>query len=78
MLVFNVFFFKFYNYWIFFDNDTMHNIFIDNGSYNIIYELPKILFSTLITSIINILLKTLSLSEKNFLSIKHEKDVKVI
>ena len=62
----------------FFDNDTMHNIFIDNGSYNIISELPKILFSTLITSVINILLKILSLSEKNFLSVKHEKDLKLL
>ena len=61
----------------FFDNETMHNIFIDNGYYNIIYELPKIVFSSLITTIINILLKQFSLSEKHFISIKQEKLLKI-
>ena len=57
----------------FFDNKTMHNIFIDNGEYNFIYEFPKILLCSLITTVINLLLKQLSLSEKSFISIKNEK-----
>ena len=57
----------------FFDNETMHNIFIDNGTYNIIYELPKIIVSSFINLLINLSLKQLSLSEKYFLSIKNEK-----
>ena len=56
----------------FFDNQSMHNIFIDNGDYNILSELPKIIISSIITTFINILLKTLSLTEKNFISVKKE------
>ena len=62
----------------FFDNETMHNIFIDNGTYNIIDEFSKILLSSLITSVINLLLRQLSLSEKNFLTIKNEKNLNLM
>jgi hypothetical protein len=51
----------------FFNDDTMHKIYKDNGIYDIIYQIPIMIYSTLISSIINILLKTLSLSEKSIL-----------
>ena len=58
----------------FFSDDTMHKIHEDNGSFNIIYQIPQILYSTVITAVINVILKQLSLSENNILSIKQEKD----
>ena len=59
----------------FFSDATMHKIHEDNGSFNILFQLPQILYSTIISSIINIILKQLSLSEKNILTIKQEKNL---
>jgi hypothetical protein len=61
---------------LFFDDATMHKIFIDKGKYNFIYQIPIILYSSLISSIINIIIKYLSLSEKNVIEIKKNKNAK--
>ena len=58
----------------FFNDETMHKVYKDNGVFNIIYQIPQILYSTLVSSVINMLLKKLSLSQKNILDIKQEKD----
>ena len=55
----------------------MHKIYIDNGIYNILYKIPQILYSSIVSSFINILLKNLSLSEKQMLRIKHEQSLKI-
>ena len=62
----------------FFSDKTMHKIYLDNGAFNIIYQIPQILYSSIFTAIINTILKNLSLSEKDMLKLKHEKDVKII
>ena len=62
----------------FFDNESMHNIYIYNGVYIFLSEMPKIVVSSLITSIANIILRQLSLSEKNFLSVKNQKTLKIM
>ena len=49
----------------------MHNIYVNNGNFNIIFQLPQILYSTIITSFINVILKSLSLSENSILKIKN-------
>ena len=61
----------------FFSDDTMHKIHEDNGSYNIIYQIPQILYSSVVSAVINMVLKMLSLSEKNILAIKQENDIKI-
>ena len=58
---------------LFFDDSTMHKIYEDEGKYDFIYQIPKILYSTIISSIINYIIKFLSLSEKNILELKYEK-----
>ena len=58
----------------FFSDETMNKINEDNGAYDIIYQIPQILYSTVISAIINMILKRLSLSEQQILSIKLEKD----
>ena len=38
---------------LFFNDSTMHNIYEAKGSYNFIYQIPIILYSTIISAIIN-------------------------
>ena len=59
----------------FFSDETMHKVYEDKGEYDFFYQVPQILYSTIISSIINIILKQLSLSEKNIIGIKEEKDI---
>ena len=49
---------------LFFTDSTMHKIYEDKGSFNFIYQIPQIFYSSIISSIINIIVKTLSFSEK--------------
>ena len=58
---------------LFFNDDTMHKIYEDKGSFNIIYQLPQILYSSLISSVLNVCLKLLALSEKRILNFKKNK-----
>ena len=58
---------------LFFNDKTLHKIYEDYGKYNFIYQIPNILYSSIITSIINIIIKYLSLTEKNIIEIKKEK-----
>ena len=60
----------------FFSDDTMHKIYIDNGKFDFLYQIVQIIYSTLICGVINTLLKCLSLSEKNILEIKNQKNLK--
>ena len=59
----------------FFSDDSMNKIYEDNGDYNIIYQLPQIFYSSIISTVINMLLKLLSLSENKILEIKKENDI---
>ncbi len=52
----------------------MNKINEDKGAYEIIFQIPQILYSTVISAVINMILKNLSLSEKQILSIKKEKN----
>ena len=57
---------------LFFNDETMHKIYEDEGSFDFIYQIPQIIYSTLISSIFNIILKILALPEKSILKIKQE------
>ena len=59
---------------LFFNYNTMHKIYEDSGSFNIIYQIPQIIYSTIISSLINILVKTLALTQKNILELKINKE----
>ena len=56
----------------FFSDDTMHKVYEDKGVYDIIYQIPQIFYSSIISSFANILLKNLSLSENSILELKKE------
>ena len=63
---------------LFFNDSTMHKIYIDNGKYNILYQMPQIIYSSLISIVLNTILKTLALSEQNILNLKNIKDKNLI
>ena len=48
----------------------MHKIYEDKGSYNFIYQTPQILYSSIISGVINALIKFLSLSQKKIIQLK--------
>ena len=54
----------------FFSDSTMNKINQDKGTYNIIYQIPIIVYSILITAMINFMLKSLSISSGPILKIK--------
>ena len=59
---------------LFFNDDTMHKILEDNGSYNISYQFPKILISSIASIVLmRIMLETLVLTERNVLEVKRQK-----
>ena len=58
---------------LFFNDSTMHEIYIDEGSYNFIYQIPQIIYSSLISNVVNIAIKYLSLTQDNILELKKEK-----
>ena len=61
---------------LFFNDDTMHKIYENKGKYQFVYQLPKIIYSSLISIIFNTLLKLLALSEGDILKLKRDKNIK--
>ena len=55
---------------LFINDPSLHKIYEDEGKFNFVYQLPTILYSTLISSFINIIIKYLSLTEKDLLNLK--------
>ena len=47
---------------LFFNDDTMHQIYEDQGSFNLIYQIPQILYSSILSFILSSIIKYFSLS----------------
>ena len=58
---------------LFFNDKTMHKIYLDEGKFNFVYQIPQILYSMIISTAINIIISFLSLSEKKIIEMKHRK-----
>ena len=58
---------------LFFTEGTLHKIYEDEGSYNFVYQLPQIIYSSLISSVFNVLLRLFALSENDILDLKKDK-----
>ena len=63
---------------LFFNDKTMHKIYTDQGSFNIISQISQIIFSALISSFINFIIQFFALTEKNFIDLKIIKDEQII
>ena len=61
---------------LFFNDNTMHKIYEDKGSFNFIYQLPQILYSSIISGLIGFILKKLALSQDDILKYKSLKNIK--
>ena len=77
----SLFFFSFSLFYaidaLFFNDSTMNKIYEDNGVFNFIYQIPLILYSTIISSLIRTIITILSLTETKILEIKDEKSFKL-
>jgi len=60
---------------LFFDDDTMHKIYETKGSFNFLYQLPSIIYSTLISIALNSILKLLAFSNDAILDFKQDKSI---
>ena len=58
---------------LFFDDDTIHKIYEDKGKFNFSYQIPQILYSTLISRFIDSLIKNFTLSKDNIIKLKQKK-----
>ena len=56
----------------------MNKIYQDNGEYDLWFQIPQILCSLSISSIINIMLTKLSLTEYNFIALKQCTDKVIV
>ena len=61
---------------LFFSYNAIHKVYEDKGIYNASYFMPIIIYSFLISYYINILIKFISLSERNLAQLKKEKIIK--
>ena len=48
----------------------MHKVYEDKGQYNFVYQIPIIIYSTAISSIINVVFNILSLTENSIIELK--------
>ena len=57
---------------LFFNDDTMHKIYIDEGEFDFIYQIPIIIYSSLISGAINTIIKYFALTESLVLELKNQ------
>ena len=56
---------------LFFSDKIMHKLYLNNGIYDFVQHLPQIIYSNIISGLIEILLCYLSLTDKSIYKIKH-------
>ena len=59
---------------LFFNDDTMHKIYKDRGKYDLLFQIPQILYSTLISRFIDTLIKNFALTQDDIVEFKQEKE----
>ena len=60
----------------FFSDATMHKIFLNYGKYDFIQQIPQIIYSTIVSQIIEVFLCFLSMTDKYIYEIKNLKPSK--
>ena len=58
----------------FFTDNSMYNIYYNDGQFNLFNHLPQVFYSFFVSGAINMILKMLSLSDTKILAIKKERD----
>ena len=57
-------------------DEKMHIIYVDKGHFNFVYQIPQIIYSSLISSGISAIIKYLSLSEDSIFEFKIKEEIK--
>ena len=60
---------------LFFNDNTIHQIYKDEGEFNFIYQISQIIYSSIVSIVINKIIQFLSLPEKNVLELKKENKI---
>ena len=60
---------------LFFNDNTIHEIYKDKGSFNLEYQIAQIIYSSLISLLLNTIVKKLALLNDDILEIKREKNI---
>ena len=78
----SIFFFSFALYYtinaLFFDESAMHKIYVNQGNFIFIYQIPQIIYSSFISTIIMSIIRYFSLSQKEILQLKNEELIQSI
>ena len=61
---------------MFYSDDTMHKIYVDEGKFDFIYQIPQILYSAILSFILHFILGNLGLYEDNILDVRKRKKSK--
>ena len=61
----------------FFTDSTMHKVYENNGAFNFLAQIVQIIYSSGVSATINMILKQLSISDKDIIKIKQEKKIKI-
>ena len=59
---------------LFFNDNTMHKIYEDKGKFNFLYQAPQIIYSSIISRLIDSVIKIFALSQDNIVELKQEKE----
>ena len=62
---------------IFYTDSTMNKIYVEEGSFNFIYQIPQMIYSSLITTVLNYIITTFGLLQGDILKIKYC-DLKIV
>ena len=55
----------------FFADETMHKLFLDYGKYNFVQQIPQIIYSKIVSQLIEVFLCFLSMTDKHYYQIKN-------
>ena len=61
---------------LFFNNESIHNIYKNKGKYDFLFQIPQIIYSSIISSLIKIIISYFSLTEKDIIQIKEKEEKK--
>ena len=61
----------------FFSDETMHKMYLDYGKYNFVQQIPQIIYSTLVSQMLEVFLCFLSLTDKYYYQMKEVKSEKI-
>ena len=61
---------------LFFNDETMHQIYEEKGAFNFIYNLPQIIYSSLISCFIFGVIKILATTDSNIIELKEKSNKK--